>query len=125
MDPAAIRELIALESSQIDASFEYWLGASFAVVVAAYSARASLTRVARYALSGAYLIFTIGTLLKFWADLSEITLMNELLADTELAADSAANWVAAVGRIVMYVLFSGGVVAFTFLSGSLFAKDAG
>ena len=90
MDPAAIRELIALESSQMDASFEYWLAASFAVVVAAYSARESLSRLARFILSGAYVIFTVGTLLKFRADASEIVQMNALLVGSELDANTSA-----------------------------------
>ena len=122
MDPTAIRELIALESSQIDASFEYWLAASFAVVVAAHAARGSLSNIARYCLSSAYLIFTIGTLLKFWADVSEITQMNALLAGNPLDADTTPNWIAAGARVGMYILFSGMVTAFVFLSESMFSK---
>ena len=123
MDPAAIRELIALESSQIDASFEYWLAASFAVVVAVHAARGSLSRFARLLLSGAYLVFTIGTLLKFWADVSEITHLNELLVGTALDASTAANWWAASARVFMYLLFSSMVIAFVFLSESIVSNE--
>jgi hypothetical protein len=123
MDPAAIRELIALESSQIDASFEYWLSASFAVVVAAYAARESLSRLARYILSGAYLIFTIGTLLKFWADVSEIVQLSELLIGTDFDARTVPNWLAAGARVFMYLFFSSIVTMFVFLSESIVSDE--
>ena len=123
MDPAAIRELIAMESSQIDASFEYWLAASFAVVVTAYSARHSLSKTVKWVLSGVYLIFTAGTLIKFAADATEIVQMNALIAGTELDADSWDNRIAGYTRIAMYVLFTGVVVAFVFHADSMVSDD--
>ena len=119
MDLAAIRELIALESAQIDASFEYWLGASFAVVVAAHAGRETMSKALKRALSGAYLLFTLGTLVKFWADLSEITHLNALLLDTELDVATTPNLVAGVTRIAMYIVFSAMVTAFVFFGGSI------
>jgi hypothetical protein len=117
MDPIALRELIALESAQIDASFEYWLGASFAVVVAAHAARDSMSQLHKYVLSGAYLLFTIGTLVKFWADVSEIRHFNNLLLGTELDSYTLPNVAAGYSRIGMYIVFSSLVTAFVFFPG--------
>jgi hypothetical protein len=117
MDLAAIRELIALESAQVDASFEYWLGASFAVVVAAHAGRESMSKFLKHSLSGAYLLFTLGTLVKFWADVSEITHLNALLLDTELDVATTPNQAAGFTRIAMYIVFSAMVTAFVLLGG--------
>ena len=118
MDLAAIRELIALESVQVDASFEYWLGASFAVVVAAHTGRESMSKFLKRALSGAYLLFTLGTLIKFWADVSEIMHLNAFLLDTELDVATVPNRAAGFARIAMYIVFSAMVTAFVFFGGT-------
>ena len=68
-------------------------------------------------------MFTIGTLLKFWADVSEITHMNDLLFGSELDANTAANWWAAGARMVMYIIFSTMVIGFVFLSDSIFSNE--
>ena len=119
MDPSAIRELIALESSQMDASFEYWLAASFAVVVAAYSARYSMNKITQAVLSATYLVFTVGTLIKFSADASEINQLNELLIGTELDVDTLPIRMAAIARLAMYIVFSSLVIAFVFFAAKI------
>ena len=103
----------------MDASFEYWLAASFAVVVAAYSARDSMNKIIQVVLSTAYLIFTVGTLIKFRADASEINQLNALLIGSELNVDTLPNRMAAYARLAMYIVFSSMVVAFVFFSAKI------
>ena len=118
MDPTAVRELIALESGQFDASFEYWLAASFAVVLAAHAARDSMVKVHRFTLSGVYVLFCLATAAKAWSDLNEIGQLNDLLVDTALNVNNLPNRVAVFARTAIYVVFSVVVTAFVLLSGS-------
>ena len=117
MDPTALRELIALESGQFDASFEYWIGASFAVVVAVHTARDSMLKFHRYTLCTVYILFCFVTTAKAAADLAEIAHINELLSGTALDVNTLPNRIAAFSRLVLYVVFSVVVVAFILMSG--------
>jgi hypothetical protein len=118
MDPESLRELVALESAQWDASFEYWLGASFAVVVAAHAARDSLLTKHRQMLCGVYVLFCLATLAKSWADVDEIARINNLIIDTDLSVVTVPNIVATIGRYFIYLVFSVVVTVFIFRSGS-------
>ena len=119
MDPAVLRELIALESAQWDASFEYWLGASFAVVVATHAARDSLLRKHTQMLCGVYVLFCLATFAKNWADLDEMVRLSALIIDTELSVSTVPNVIATVSRLLIYLVFSVLVTVFIFQSGSL------
>ena len=125
MDPASLRELVALESAQWDASFEYWLGASFAVVVAAHAARGSLLTRHRQMLCGVYVLFCIATFAKSWADVDEIARINDLIIDTGLSVVTVPNIIATIARYIIYLVFSVLVTVFIFQSGSWHKSSSG
>ena len=116
MESFEILQLIAEESSQVDASLEFWLMASFAVVVAAHAARDSLTPLSRHGLAGIYLVFCLTTFTKFWADLESLFFYAGKLVGTEYELDRPANGVAMLARIVLYLLGSSCSIAFIYLA---------
>jgi len=124
MEPSAILELIAGESAQVDSSFEYWLAASFAVVVAAHVGRGSFTASHRHMLSCVYLLFCVTTLTKFWADTDSISYYASLLQGTEFTVNRTSNIVAGLARVVMYLVGSVLVTAFIYQARSM-AGDTG
>ena len=110
-------QLIAAESDQFDANFEFWLMASFAVVVAAHAARDSLALKYRYLLAGLYLLFTIETLIKVWADIEAVYYYQTLLAETEYTSDRPSNYLAVVARVLIYVAGSASAIWYIFRAG--------
>ena len=116
MQPFEILQLIAEESSQVDASLEFWLMASFAVVVAAHAARDSLTRLSRHGLAGIYLLFCLTTFIKFWADLESLFYYADQLVGTDYEINRPSNGVAMLSRILLYLLGSSCSIAFIYLA---------
>jgi hypothetical protein len=55
MTTAEIVELAILSLSQVDAQFQYWISASFAVIVASDLVGDDATRIIRWAISALYL----------------------------------------------------------------------
>ena len=98
---------------------------AFAVVVAAHAARDSLSGFHRRALASVYGVFCLATLAKAWADLSEIGLLNEMIVGTPFDVNTAPNWVAAVFRLVIYVVFSIVVTIFVLRPEVLSSKGNG
>ncbi len=91
-------------------TFEFWLGASFAVVVAVHAARESITRELRLALTCLYLFFVLSTLVKTWADMHTMAMYEAYLTEDNIDVRSLPNILVMVTRVTIYLLGSATVV---------------
>ena len=78
---AEIVELAILSLSQVDAQFQYWISASFAVIVASYLVGDDATRIIRWAISALYLCVSVVFFSRYFVQgTNAITLIGEATA---------------------------------------------
>jgi hypothetical protein len=113
-----ILQLMADEAGQVDDSLEFWLMGSFAVVVAAHTARESLTPRTRHALAAIYTLFCVTTLIKFWADVDSLLYYAQMFEESDYTMNRIPNTIAGVSRLALYLIGSAGSIAYIYLSKS-------
>ena len=113
MEAFEILQLVTAEAEQVDANFEFWLMGSFAVIVAVYAARNSLTMGYKHALATIYVFFCITTAIKFWADVDSISYYEGLLEGSGYTSMRLSNMFAGWSRIA--VMLIGSIIAVTYI----------
>jgi hypothetical protein len=70
-------------------------------------------------LSSLYLLFCIGTLVKFWADFESLRYFEGLLQGTGFSVDRLSNALAGYARVALYVVGSVVVTIFIYQARSM------
>ena len=99
LSTAELMELIFLHQSMIDTQVQFWMTATFAIVVASFARRSFLTRTTRLMVCGLYLVATF-VFVSRWAYVTrDIFTLNQALAD--LGVTLAPPWATIFARVVL------------------------
>ena len=97
---AELLELILLHESVIDSQLQFWMTATFAIVVASFAARDVLTHRMRLIVSGLYLVATFVFASRWLYAVLDILVYATALSDIGITM-LPAPWATIVGRIVL------------------------
>ncbi len=115
LSPAELLEFILLHESVIDSQLQFWMTATFAIVVASFVARDFLTHRMRLIVSGLYLVATFVFASRWLYEVLDILVYANALSD--LGISGTAPWATVVGRIVL-MLFGTLVTIYFVIVGS-------
>ena len=99
LSPAELLELIVLHESVIDSQLQFWMTATFAIVVATFAARDVLTHRMRLIVSGLYLVATFVFASRWLYEVLDILVFATALSDVGITLP--VPWATIVGRIVL------------------------
>ena len=99
LSPAELLEFILLHESVIDSQLQFWMTATFAIVVASFAARDVLTHRMRLIVSGLYLVATFVFASRWLYQVLDILVYATALSDVGITGH--VPWATIVGRIVL------------------------
>ncbi len=99
LSPAELLEFILLHESVIDSQLQFWMTATFAIVVASFAARDVLTHRMRLIVSGLYLVATFVFASRWLYQALNILVYATALSDVGITMP--VPWATIVGRIVL------------------------
>jgi hypothetical protein len=102
MSDYELLELLHSHVNQVDSSFEFWLTATFAVIVAVHTTRESATFPLRILISTLYVSLSIIVMAHTWGDFQQIAAYQQQI-DIKPAGDFA-NGIAVLVRAALYVV---------------------
>ena len=126
MNTADILQLVGGEIAQIDSGFEFWLVATFGVVVAIHAIRETILPRLKLMISLLYGALTLFALLETIGSLSQIEYLLSLIRDDQFDPEQLANLSAissVILRLVIYVVGSISVLVFVFRYDQWFRRD--
>jgi hypothetical protein len=106
MTEAELYELLLISAEQIDASFEFWLTVSFAVLAAIYVTRGALDARLKILLCGLYVSASLISVLLTIGDVSQIAAFAE-----QLEGELPGRAFSATGDLVRYIVYFVGTVS--------------
>jgi hypothetical protein len=103
MDEFQIRELIAANQEVVAQQFQFWMAATFAVVVASYSAGDRLVAWARACIAALYVGAVAVFFLRYVAAIADGASFREMLTDigASIGAPGLPRWISILRRVVM------------------------
>ncbi len=99
LSPAELLEFIMLHESVIDSQLQFWMTATFAIVVASFAARDVLTHRMRLIVSGLYLVATFVFASRWLYEVLDILVYATALSDVGITMPAPLATI--VGRIVL------------------------
>jgi len=108
-----LQQLMADTSAAIDGQFQFWITATFAVVVASYTAGARLSRWVRVSLAVLYLMAVAMFYLRWFASASDLLEQGRMAIEMGATFGPAAHGPLAriIGTLRQIVMFAGSVFA--------------
>jgi hypothetical protein len=104
MSEAEIRELLLMHVDQLDSAFEFWLTASFAVVIAIHMTRQALSHNIRILICMLYLSTSLVAILLTIGDVSQIVVFTQEIDPGGSLPGAISNFAALILRFVVYLV---------------------
>ena len=123
MGVADLYEVYYTVVGAMDQMFEFWLAASFAVILACYFAAEILTRWFYLAISFAYIVFSILTGARFYSASIKLTEFRARLEAAGEVFDTGVFFAVGVLHMMLYVLGSIATLAYLYRSATS-ARDS-
>ena len=117
MEPSAVIELLSMEVDQIDSAMEFWLGASFAVILAVHFTTNSLDQRFKLTIALLYVLVTAISVFRILGDISQMNYLTGQLADAGIELPNEFSGVAMGLRLTLYALGSAATLAYVFYPG--------
>ena len=104
MEAAEALELMAAEMGQIDTAFQFWLAATFAVVVAAHAVRESIDLSLKTIVTILYLLLTAFSVLKTLGDFQQVAYLAEIASAGGYDLTTEYSSLAGLFRFLLYFI---------------------
>jgi len=118
MEPSAVIELLGMEVEQIDSTMEFWLAASFAVILASHFARATLDMKLKIVMSLLYILVTAIAVFRILGDLEQLVFLSRFLQEAGVELPRSYSQIAMQLRFVLYGFGTVATLAYVFFSGT-------
>ena len=117
MEAAEALELMAGEMTQIDTAFQFWMGATFAVIVAVHTIRNSLDIRLRVTISMLYVFLALFSVLKTVGDFEQVSYFAGIAANAGHDISNSYLLAAGIFRYVIYGVGTIGAIIFVWMAG--------
>ena len=104
MSEAEIRELLLMHVDQLDSAFEFWLTASFAVLIAIHMTKEALSHKVRILICILYISTSLVAILLTIGDLSQILELAAQIDQDGSVAGAIPNFLATILRFIVYLV---------------------
>ena len=104
MEAAEALELMAAEVSQIDAAFQFWLGSTFAVLVAVHSIRESITTRLKSIVVLLYVLLAMYSVVKSIGDYQQLIYLAEIASSKGYELPGDFTSIAGLIRFALYLV---------------------
>jgi hypothetical protein len=118
MEAAEALELMAIEVSQIDTAFQFWLGSTFAVVVAIHTVRENITTRLKSIVVLLYVLLAMYSVIKSLGDFQQLTYLAEIASSEGYELPNDLSAIAGMIRVALYLLGTISTVVYIWLPGS-------
>jgi hypothetical protein len=117
MEAADALELMAIEVSQIDTAFQFWLGSTFAVIVAVHSVRENITTRLKLVVVFLYVLLAIYSMVKSVGDFQQLAYLAEIASSQGFELPNDFSAIAGMIRVALYLLGTISTVIYIWLPG--------